>query len=153
MNATIMKNRLCEKFSEQAIRMSVYDFTNRTSDIDQMTDAELEKMYNVFFPKQPSLVEQVVLAEHKELIRKHRSQVLTIATRIGLKDPENWDKFNRWMIASSILKKRLNDYTLTELPGLIRQLRGAESNFEASANKPGNKAWYQKHHFPIPSKS
>lgn len=153
MNATIMKNRLFEKFSESAIRMTVFDFTNRTSNIDEMTDQELEKMYNLFFPKQPSLVEQVVLAEHKELIRQHRSQALTIATKIGLKDPDNWDNFNRWMLNSSILKKRLNDYSLTELPGLIRQLRAAESNFEASATKPGNKAWYKKHGFPIPSKS
>lgn len=153
MNATIMKNRLCEKFSESAIRMSVYDFTNRTSNIDEMTDYELEKMYNVFFPKQPSLVQQVVQAEHNELLRKHRSIVLKIATKIGLKHPDNFDKFNNWMLKSSILKKKLNDYSLVELQSLERQLRSAESNFEASATKPGNKAWYHKHGFSVPSKS
>ena len=153
MNATIMKNRLFEKFSESAIRMTVFDFTNRTSNIDEMTDQELEKLYNTFFPKQPSLVEQVVLAEHRELLRKNRSIVLKIATKIGLKHPDNFDKFNAWMLKSSILKKRLNDYSLTELQSLQRQLRSAESNFEASATKPGNQAWYQKHHVPIPSKS
>lgn len=153
MNATIMKNRLCEKFSESAIRMSVYDFTNRTSNIDEMTDYELEKMYNVFFPKQPSLMQKVVIAEHNELIRSHRSICLTIATKIGLKAPDSWEKFNNWMLKSSVLKKRLNDYTLVELQSLERQLRSAESNFEASAEKPGNKAWYQKNGFPVPSKN
>lgn len=153
MNATMMKNRLCEKFSEASIKMTCLDFTNRTSNIDDLTDQEIERLYAVFFPKQPSLVEKVILAEHKELLKKHRSICLTIATRIGLKAPDSWEKFNNWMLNSSILKKRLNDYSLQELQRLERQLRSAESNFEASATKPGNKAWYHKHGFSMPSKS
>ena len=57
------------------------------------------------------------------------------------------------MLKSSILKKKLNDYKLDELPKLERQLRAAESNYQASAEKAGNKAWYHKNKFPIPSKN
>ena len=53
----------------------------------------------------------------------------------------------------SELYKKLNDYKLDELPKLERQLRAAESNYQASAEKPGNKAWYHKNKFPIPSKN
>jgi len=153
MDAAILKSKLLEKFSPFAISQTVYLQTRRTTNIDELTEQELNDIYKIFFPNQPSLMQKVVQAEHNELIRSHRSICLTIATRIGLKDPDSWDNFNNWMLNSSILKKRLNDYTLVELQSLERQLRSAESNFQASAEKPGNKAWYQKNGFPVPSKN
>jgi hypothetical protein len=57
------------------------------------------------------------------------------------------------MLKSSILKKKLNDYNLQEIKDLERQLRATESNYQASAEKAGNKAWYHKNKFPIPSKN
>lgn len=153
MDTVILKNKLFEKFSPLAISQTVYLHTRRTTNIDELTEQELTEIYKMFFPNQPSLMQKVVIAEHKELMRKHRSICLTIATKIGLKAPDSWEKFNNWMLKSSILKKRLNDYTLVELQSLERQLRSAESNFEASAEKPGNKAWYHKNGFPVPSKN
>ena len=153
MNQTIMKNKLLEKFSPSAISESVYLHTRRTTDIDELTDIELEQIYRMFFPKQPSLAEQVILAKQKEDLKWHRSVCLSIATKIGLKEPDSWDSFNRWMLNSSILKKKLNDYSVTELQSLERQLRSAESNYQNSAQKTGNKAWYHKNKFPMPSKN
>ena len=153
MNTTLMKNKLFEKFSPFSISQTVYLHTKRTTDIEELTDQELEEIYSIFFPKQPTLVEQVVTAKNNDLLRKHKSIVLTIATRIGLKEPDCWVKFNKWMLNSSVCKKRLNDYNLQELEVLERQLRAAESNYNASATKAGNKAWFHKNGFPIPSKS
>ena len=153
MNTTLMKNKLFEKFSPFSISQTVYLHTKRTTDIEELTDQELEEIYSIFFPKQPTLVEQVVTAKNNDSLRKHKSIVLTIATRIGLKETDCWVKFNKWMLNSSVCKKRLNDYNLQELEALERQLRAAESNYNRSATKAGNKAWYQKNNFPIPSKN
>lgn len=153
MTSEQQKMQLLTRFKASALEDICWSKSNhRTVDINELRPEEIEKVYLMFFP-QPTIIEQIVLAEHKELLRKHRSTCLTIATRIGLKEPDSWDKFNNWMLKSSVLKKRLNDYTLVELQSLERQLRGAESNFEASATKPGNKAWYHKHGFSMPSKS
>ena len=153
MNTTLMKNKLFEKFSPFSIGQTVYLHTKRTTDIDELTDQELEAIYSMFFPKEPTLAEQVINAKNNDLLRKHKAIVLSIATRIGLKEADSWVKFNNWMLSSSVCKKRLNDYNLEELEALERQLRAAESNYNASAAKAGNKAWYHKHGFPIPSKS
>jgi hypothetical protein len=148
-----MKNKLFEKFSPFAISQTVYLQTKRTTNIDELTDLELEEIYRLFFPQQPTLAEQVFNAKNNDLLKKHKSNVLTIATRIGLKEPDDWGKFNNWMLKSSVHKKSLNQYDLQELQELERQLRAAESNYKASAEKAGNKAWYHKNKFPIPSKN
>ena len=83
-----------------------------------------------------------------------RKNLLSFQPHILLvKEPDSWDKFNNWMLKSSILKKKLNDYNLQEIKDLERQLRATESNYQASAEKAGNKAWYHKNKFPIPSKN
>ena len=118
-----------------------------------LSEKELQEIYKIFFPHERNIAEQAFLLNYEKLLKEHRSVILSIATRIGIKEPDNWDKFNNWMLKSSILKKKLNDYKLDELPKLERQLRAAESNYQASAEKPGNKAWYHKNKFPIPSKN
>ena len=153
MNSTTIKNRLFEKFSAFAISQTVFLHTGRTTDIEELSDEELAEVYKIFFPAERNIAEQVFMLNYEKLLKEHRSIVLSIATRIGLKEPDSWDKFNNWMLKSSILKKKLNDYKLDELPKLERQLRAAESNYQASAEKPGNKAWYHKNKFPIPSKN
>jgi hypothetical protein len=77
--------------------------------------------------------------------KQKRSIVLTIATRVGIHDPNNWSKFNGFMLKSSIYKKPLNKYDLDELDALIKQFRGLEANYNKSANKTGTKAWRHKH--------
>lgn len=153
MNSTTIKNKLFEKFSAFAISQTVFLHTGRTTDIDELTDQELEEVYRIFFPTERNFAEQVFMLNYEKLLKEHRSIVLSIATRIGLKEPDNWDKFNNWMLKSSILKKKLNDYNLQEIKELERQLRATESNYQASAEKAGNKAWYHKNKFPIPSKN
>ena len=153
MNSTTIKNKLFEKFSAFAISQTVFLHTGRTTDIDELTDQELAEVYKIFFPTERNIAEQVFMLNYEKLLKEHRSIVLSIATRIGLKEPDSWDKFNNWMIKSYILKKKLNDYNLQEIKDLERQLRATESNYQASAEKAGNKAWYHKNKFPIPSKN
>ena len=153
MNSTTIKNKLFEKFSAFAISQTVFLHTGRTTDIEELSDEELAEVYKIFFPTERNIAEQVFLLNYEKLLKEHRSIVLSIATRIGLKEPDSWDKFNNWMLKSSILKKKLNDYNLQEIKDLERQLRATESNYQASAEKAGNKAWYHKNKFPIPSKN
>ena len=153
MNATTIKNKLFEKFSAFAISQTVFLHTGRTTDIEELSDEELAEVYRILFPVERNIAEQVFMLNYEKLLKEHRSIVLSIATRIGLKEPDSWDKFNNWMLKSSILKKKLNDYNLQEIKDLERQLRATESNYQASAEKAGNKAWYHKNKFPIPSKN
>ena len=153
MNSTTIKNKLFEKFSAFAISQTVFLHTGRTTDIEELSDEELAEVYKIFFPTERNIAEQVFMLNYEKLLKEHRSIVLSIATRIGLKEPDSWDKFNNWMLKSSILKKKLNDYNLQEIKDLKRQLRATESNYQASAEKAGNKAWYHKNKFPIPSKN
>lgn len=153
MNSTTIKNKLFEKFSAFAISQTVFLHTGRTTDIEELSDEELAEVYKIFFPAERNIAEQVFMLNYEKLLKEHRSIVLSIATRIGLKEPDSWDKFNNWMLKSSILKKKLNDYNLQEIKDLERQLRATESNYQASAEKAGNKAWYHKNKFPIPSKN
>ena len=153
MNSTTIKNKLFEKFSAFAISQTVFLHTGRTTDIEDLSEKELQEIYKIFFPHERNIAEQAFLLNHEKLLKEHRSVILSIATRIGIKEPDNWDKFNNWMLKSSILKKKLNDYNLQEIKDLERQLRAAESNYQASAEKAGNKAWYHKNKFPIPSKN
>ena len=153
MNATTIKNKLFEKFSAFAISQTVFLHTGRTTDIEELSDEELAEVYKIFFPAERNIAEQAFLLNYEKLLKEHRSIVLSIATRIGLKEPDSWDKFNNWMLKSSILKKKLNDYNLQEIKDLERQLRATERNYQASAEKAGNKAWYHKNKFPIPSKN
>ena len=153
MNATTIKNKLFEKFSAFAISQTVFLHTGRTTDIEELSDEELAEVYKIFFPAERNIAEQAFLLNYEKLLKEHRSIVLSIATRIGLKEPDSWDKFNNWMLKSSMLKKKLNDYNLQEIKDLERQLRATESNYQASAEKAGNKAWYHKNKFPIPSKN
>ena len=153
MNATTIKNRLFEKFSAFAISQTVFLHTGRTTDIEELSDEELAEVYRILFPTERNIAEQVFMLNYEKLLKEHRYIILSIATRIGLKEPDSWDKFNNWMLKSSIKKKKLNDYNLQELKELERQLRATESNYQASAEKAGNKAWYHKNKFPIPSKN
>ena len=153
MNSTTIKNKLFEKFSAFAISQTVFLHTGRTTDIEELSDEELAEVYRILFPTERNIAEQVFMLNYEKLLKEHRSIILSIATRIGLKEPDSWDKFNNWMLKSSIKKKKLNDYNLQELKELERQLRATESNYQASAEKAGNKAWYHKNKFPIPSKN
>lgn len=123
----------------------VYNFTaGRTSSIRDLTGKELEDFCN-------RLQNRVESADKEILMRQKRSVVLTIASRTGIKKPDSWTEFNRWMQNNSVLKKPLNEYSFDELDELTRQFRGLEANYKSSASKAGTKAWYHSTGIPQPS--
>ena len=69
---------------------------------------------------------------------------MTVATRVGVHNPNDWDKFNGFMLKRSVYKKALNKYAIDELDVLIKQFRGLEANYNKSADKTGTKAWRHK---------
>ena len=85
--------------------------------------------------------------------KKLRSRVLAIATRTGIHDTNDWDKFNCFMLHNSICKKSLNLYDLEELEELVKQFRALERNYKKSAEKAGTKAWAHQFGFPSTSKN
>jgi len=122
----------------------VYSFTEgRTKSTRELYDLELTDLVN-----QLNKIEHVSsqLTE-KMALKEKRSIVLTIAQRTGIHEGTSFDKFNAFMDARSILKKRLNKYTLDELDELIRQFRGLEANFQKSAENAGTKAWNKANGF------
>lgn len=92
-------------------------------------------------------------AELELQLRNRRSVVLTIATRCGIKKPDDWTAFNSWMKSRSVLKKELHRYNYVELEALIKQMRGLEKNYNNSSESVGTKAWYHKNGMPAPSVS
>ncbi len=83
--------------------------------------------------------------------RKLRSQILTIATKVGIHDPNDWDKFNSFMIHKSAGRKTLNLYSLEELRIVVKQFRGIKANYDKSSNVVGTKAYYHKRGLQKPS--
>lgn len=86
--------------------------------------------------------DQSLSAEIELIMKRKRSTILTIATKTGIKEADNWTKFNHWMINSSVHKKALNAYDYDELDDLHKQFRQLEQNYTESAKKFGNKAWH-----------
>lgn len=82
--------------------------------------------------------------KYTDQLRRLRSLALSVASRAGIKEPDGWEKFNRWMITSSVHHKRLDAHTVHELNDLIQQLRAIEHHNAKSASRPGTKAWHSK---------
>lgn len=95
--------------------------------------------------------DQSLSAEMELIMKRKRSNILTLATHTGIKEPDGWEKFNNWMKASSIHKKALNAYDYHELDDLLRQFQALKANYEHSAQKVGNKAWHHSTGIPKPS--
>jgi hypothetical protein len=80
--------------------------------------------------------------------RQRRSSILTIATRTGIKQPNDWDTFNHFMLHSSVVKKSLRLCSLEELEKVILQFRALEQNNARSAQKAGTKAFFNQFGMP-----
>ena len=115
------------------------------------SDLELKEMRDIIwkFENQFDAPATVLYIEAEK--KKLRAIVLKIATETGIKEPDNFVKFNRFMLEYSVLKKELPKYTLQELFALVKQFRGLEANFKRSAANPGTKAWYHAAGLPVPS--
>lgn len=69
----------------------------------------------------------------QKLLKKRRATVLTLATEAGIKEKEGFEKFNRFMLKSSIHHKEFFKYTADELNDLIKQFRQILINNERAA--------------------
>ena len=119
----------------------------RTCELEELKPDEWEILENFYAPKVPTSAEQVEALEREAELKRQRAQVLAIATRCGIHQPDSWQFFNTFMEKRSVLKKPLYRYTLEEMPALIRQMRGLEENERKSAQHSGTKAWYRKRGF------
>ncbi len=116
----------------------VYDYTlGRT---ESTKDLYVQEMIDLCDWLQKNLK----TATDELLLRKKRAVVLKIAQSTGIHDPEDWSKFNHFMLNRSILHKPLNEYNYEELLKLIQQFRKLEENYHKSAEKPFNKAWWHR---------
>lgn len=95
--------------------------------------------------------DQSLSAEMELIMKRKRSNILTIATHTGIKEPDSWTKFNNWMLSSSIHKKELHAYDYHELDDLLKQFQALKANYERSSEKIGTKAWH--HATGIPKSS
>ena len=121
----------------------------RTSSLRELTHIEYTNLINQMRAFSANRATYNIEIESK----RKRSQVLAIATLTGLKDPNDFRKFNAFMKDRSILKKPLNQYKLSELDALVQQFRGIEANYKKSAAKPGTVAWHHRHGFQVASKN
>ncbi len=122
----------------------VYSFTDgRTKSTRDLYDLELTDLVNQL----QNIERASSQLTEKIALKEKRAIVLTIAQRTGIHEGTSFDKFNAFMEARSILKKRLSKYTLDELDQLIKQFRGLEANFQKSAENAGTKAWNKANGF------
>jgi ribosomal protein S13 len=143
-------------FDDEARHQLVFTWTNgRTESTRQLTEEELSdivwKLENdqTFSASPQHTVNAMMLVA----IRQKRSTVLTIAQRCGIHEGTNFEKFNSFMANRSIYKKKLTEYTFTELDELIKQMHKLEANFKRSAKKAYSKAWHKHHGIPETSKN
>ena len=93
----------------------IHRFTGgRTTSSKDLSAAELAKLINR------------LQGDYEDQLRRLRSEILAIATRTGIHDPGDWEKFNRFMIHRSIAHKPLNQYNIAELKSLRKQFRAIE---------------------------
>ena len=97
--------------------------------------------------------DQSLSAEMELIMKRKRSNILTIATKTGIKEADSWTKFNKWMLNSSVHKKPLKEYNYEELDDLNKQFRQLQANYENSAQKVGNKAWHHATGIPRSSEN
>lgn len=94
-----------------------------------------------------------ISAEQELIMKRKRSIVLKLATNTGIKEPNDWKRFNGWMKEYSILKKELHAYTYDELDDLTKQFRALQDNYTKSAIKTGTKAWHHANGIPVLSQN
>jgi len=149
-----MREQLLKKFRPEVLSSSVWMHTGyRTGNIYDLDPEELESFYYMFFPKKPTVYEELNNQYAQAQLKKLRSIILKDAQYIGLYDPTDWGPFNRFMLELSPEKKPLNKYAANEFEGLIKQFKSLRSKYDKSASIPGTKEWYHKNKLPMPSEN
>ncbi len=130
------------------LKQNGYSSDDRHDLVYRLTNGRTQSTMGLYFREMIDLcnwLEQNSKSATDELLlRKKRAVVLKIAQRTGIHDPEDWSKFNNFMLKRSILKKPLKNYKYKELNKLIQQFRQLEQNYLKSAEKPFNKAWWNE---------
>lgn len=129
------------------VAIEIHGFTGfRTTLIDELTEKEAVKLLSIHNPEQSAEELEAEFNELSEEILKKgwKSKILKIAEATGIKDKNDFTKFNRWMLASSKFKKHLNAHSLDELKQIHQQLQGVKHNNAKSAKKPFTQAWWKK---------
>lgn len=147
MKQELMKRELSLRFDEAQLAQIVWMHTHRTTLMEELNPREIYEIYQIFFNDSETRMRNL---EHKQRIKELRSIVLKDAQYLGLYTPNSWERFNRFMLKRSPLKKRLVDYKEEEFEGLIKQLKSMKTKFDKKARIPGTKEWNQKNEFPIP---
>lgn len=130
------------------VAIEIHGFTGfRTTLIDDLTEKEALKLLSIHSPedKSPEELEAEFNELSDEILKKGwKSKILKIAEETGIKEKNDFAKFNKWMLTSSKFKKHLNAHSLSELKQLHNQLHGVKHNNAKSAKKPFTKAWWKK---------
>jgi hypothetical protein len=117
--------------------------SGRTNSSKELLPDELQELCE-------SLASEVKFQKQKfdDAKRLRRSTILTIATRTGVKQPNDWDTFNKFMLNQSVVKKSLTLCSLDELELVIKQFRALEHSNAQSAQKAGTKAYFNQFGMP-----
>jgi hypothetical protein len=132
---------LRQKLSPNALEQAVWLETHRTSQLLELTDEELNTLYHRFCytPNYKAIAEDLL---NETEVKRLRAIILADAQTMGILKQNNWAYFNKFMKERSPLKKFLRDYTLDELPELVRQFKSMRTKFEKASVKVGSKQWY-----------
>lgn len=128
------------------VAIEIHGFTGfRTTLIEDLTEKEAISLLSIHRPEEKTAeeLEEEFQELSEEILKKGwKSKILKVAEDTGIKDKNDFVKFNRWMLTSSKFKKHLNAHTLDELKLLHAQLHGVKHNNSKSAKKPLTKAWW-----------
>lgn len=125
------------------VAIEVSGFTgHRTTLIDELTENEVIRLLSIHDPVPPEEKEDALRDEI--LCKNYKSKIIAIAEKEGIKQPNDWQDFNNWMLISSVFKKHLNAHSLDELKALLRQMQALRHNNRRSTEKPMTKAWFRK---------
>ncbi len=123
------------------IGILLWDFTQRTTVLEELTQREIDTICNYFISINKT-AEQIYREELE--LKEWRSNILALATEIGIKEPTSFISFNQWMLNHSKYKKQLNQHSIEELKNVFKQLKMVSKNNNKSAKSPMTKAWFSK---------
>lgn len=128
-----------------SVALEINGFTGfRTTVLDDLTPNEIEQLYQIHVPTEKDMKAECNALKEELLKKTWRSNILSLAEKTGIKEKEDFSKFNNWMMLNSKFKKNLNAHSVEELKELHKQLRGVQQNNCRSAQNPMTKAWWDK---------
>ena len=128
-----------------AVSAEISGFTGfKKTKIEELSETEAINLLAIHAPTPKSIIDEYNALKEKELRKSYMSAIIATAEAEGIKEPGSFDKFNKWMLKSSVFKKHLNSHSLDELHGLLRQMKALKDNNKRSSQKPLSEAWFRK---------